>query len=189
MKSHVQRSALPLHARLDSSKLGSCSLMLGSHVPLLLVSIIPFTVSAVDVTIPLTALPSAPSVSPDLVSFSIEQDRWVDWAGTTERNQFFYNALDNLVQITHSPPFIQISADSEDHTIFGWDVQVIQAAWFVPPWLLINRLFSMRTTFFLYSPPSLLTRRQPTSLSDKDFMTSFPIFFPVTSKTHNIHCN
>lgn len=85
---------------------------------------VPLAAVAVDVTIPLCAPSSAPSVSPDLVSLSIEQDRWADWAGTTQGNCFFYNALDNLVQITQSPPFIRIGADSEDHTDFSYDVQV-----------------------------------------------------------------
>lgn len=91
---------------------------------LLLALLVPFTALAVDVTVSLTAPSDAPSVAPDLVSLSIEQDRWADWVGTTERNQFFYNALDNLVQITNSPPFIRIGADSEDHTVFSDDVQV-----------------------------------------------------------------
>ncbi|KIJ66772.1 glycoside hydrolase family 79 protein [Hydnomerulius pinastri MD-312] len=80
-------------------------------------------VSAIDVSVPLIAPQGAPSVAPDLVSLSIEQDRWIDWAGTTERNQFFYNALDNMVQITQSPPFIRIGADSEDHTDFSYDIE------------------------------------------------------------------
>lgn len=98
--------------------------MLTLYQVILLASITPFAASAVDVTIPLCAPSSAPSVAPDLVSLSIEQDRWVDWAGTTGKNQFFYNALDNLVQITRSPPFIRIGADSEDHTDFSYSVEV-----------------------------------------------------------------
>lgn len=98
--------------------------MLGLYHAVLLASLIPFAALAVDVAIPLTAPSGAPSVAPDLVSLSIEQDRWIDWAGTTEQNQFFYNALDNLVQITNAPPFIRIGADSEDHTDFSYDVQV-----------------------------------------------------------------
>ncbi|KAH7928288.1 glycoside hydrolase family 79 protein [Leucogyrophana mollusca] len=80
-------------------------------------------VSAIDVTIPITAPNAAPTVSPNLVSLSIEQDRWIDWAGTAEPNQFFYNALDNLVQISRASPWIRIGADSEDHTLFSYDVE------------------------------------------------------------------
>lgn len=97
--------------------------MLGLSRAILLAAFPPFAASAVDVVIPLTAPYGASSVAPDLVSLSIEQDRWVDWAGTTDQNEFFYNALDNLVQITNSPPFIRIGADSEDHTDFSYNIQ------------------------------------------------------------------
>ncbi|KAG1725351.1 glycoside hydrolase family 79 protein [Suillus paluster] len=59
----------------------------------------------------------------NLVSLSIEQDRWVDWAGTTEPNKFFNNVLDNLVQITNTPPFVRIGGSSEDHTDFSYDIE------------------------------------------------------------------
>ncbi|KAN0078231.1 glycoside hydrolase family 79 protein [Tylopilus felleus] len=99
------------------------SSMLALYQAILLASVFPLVASAVTVTIPLSAPRNAPSVAPDLVSLSIEQDRWVDWAGITEKNQFFYNALDNLVQITNSPPFIRIGAVSEDLTNFSYDVE------------------------------------------------------------------
>ncbi|KAG5641825.1 hypothetical protein DXG03_004144 [Asterophora parasitica] len=54
-------------------------------------------------------------------------DRWTDWAGTTSRNAFFYNTLDNLKQITGQPPQIRIGANSEDHTNFKKHVQFAQA--------------------------------------------------------------
>lgn len=99
--------------------------MLWLYRAILLASLVSFAASAVDVIFPLTAPSGSASVAPDLVSsLFIEQDKWVDWAGTTDQNQFFYNALDNLVQITNSPPFIRIGADSEDHTDFSYDVQV-----------------------------------------------------------------
>ncbi|KAG2360200.1 glycoside hydrolase family 79 protein [Suillus spraguei] len=80
-------------------------------------------VSAIEVTIPLTAPSDAASLMGDLVSLSIEQDRWTDWAGTTEPNTFFNNVLDNFIQITNTPPFVRIGADSEDHTDFSCDVE------------------------------------------------------------------
>lgn len=66
-----------------------------------------------NVSIPLRAPSSAPVINPSLFSFSIEQDRWTDWAGKTERNQFFYNVLDNLKALTGSPPIIRIGANSQ----------------------------------------------------------------------------
>ncbi|KAJ7464179.1 glycoside hydrolase family 79 protein [Mycena latifolia] len=73
-------------------------------------------VLGVAVTIPLSVDGNAPSVTGNLVSLSIEQDRWLDWAGNTTRNSFFFNTLDNLVALTGAPPTIRIGADSEDHT-------------------------------------------------------------------------
>ncbi|KJA26227.1 glycoside hydrolase family 79 protein [Hypholoma sublateritium FD-334 SS-4] len=72
----------------------------------------------------LTKAPSAAvAISPSFLSLSIEQDRWTDWVGTTSRNEFFFNTLDNLNQITGQPPHIRIGANSEDHTNFGNDVE------------------------------------------------------------------
>ncbi len=88
-------------------------------------SLLVSTVSAgVEVSLSLSAPSSAPKVSPNLLSFSIEQDRWTDWSGTTSRNQFLYNALDNLKTLTGAPPNIRIGADSEDHTNFNPNVKV-----------------------------------------------------------------
>ncbi|PPQ90810.1 hypothetical protein CVT25_012130 [Psilocybe cyanescens] len=83
--------------------------------------------SGVNVSVSLLAPSSAPIISPSLVSFSIEQDRWTDWVGTTSRNQFFFNTLDNLRELTGEPPQIRIGANSEDHTNFGQNVQFSQA--------------------------------------------------------------
>jgi len=78
--------------------------------------------SCLDFSISLTA-PATAFVSQSLVSLSIEQDRWTDWAGNTSRNDFFFNTLDNLQQLTGLPPQIRIGANSEDHTNFGNNVQ------------------------------------------------------------------
>ncbi|KAJ7034931.1 glycoside hydrolase family 79 protein [Mycena alexandri] len=89
-------------------------------------------VSAVTV-VPIPLSPGdAPSVNGNLVSLSIEQDRWLDWSGNTTRNTFFFNTLDNLVAITGDDPTIRIGADSEDHTNFNPNIQFVQAA-FPPP--------------------------------------------------------
>ncbi|KAJ7363940.1 glycoside hydrolase family 79 protein [Mycena albidolilacea] len=88
-------------------------------------------VSAVTVPIPLSP-GNAPSVSGNLVSLSIEQDRWLDWVGNVTRNSFFFNTLDNLVSLTGDAPTIRIGADSEDHTNFNPSVPFIQQL-FPPP--------------------------------------------------------
>lgn len=79
---------------------------------------------ALTVTIPTVAPSSAPAISPSLISLSLEQDLWTDWSGSTSRNEFFFNTLDNLKQITGQPPHIRIGANSEDHTDFNPNVQV-----------------------------------------------------------------
>ncbi|KAG5219956.1 glycoside hydrolase family protein [Salix suchowensis] len=81
---------------------------------------------ALTVTIPTVAPSGAPVISPSLISLSLEQDRWTDWSGTTSRNEFFFNTLDNLKQITGQPPHIRIGANSEDHTDFNSNVQFAQ---------------------------------------------------------------
>lgn len=83
-------------------------------------------VSALTVTIPTVAPSGAPVISPSLISLSLEQDRWTDWSGTTSRNEFFFNTLDNLKQITGQPPHIRIGANSEDHTDFNSNAQFAQ---------------------------------------------------------------
>lgn len=81
--------------------------------------------SCLEVPTPLTAPADAFFISPSFVSLSIEADRWTDWVGTTSRNDFFFNALDNLQQLTGKPPQIRIGGNSEDHTNFGHNVQVL----------------------------------------------------------------
>lgn len=79
---------------------------------------------AVPISIPLTAPATAVMLNPALLSFSIEQDRWPDWAGASSPNKFFQNALQNLAQRTGETPWIRIGADSEDHTNFNSKLQV-----------------------------------------------------------------
>ncbi|KAG6879675.1 hypothetical protein C0992_012973 [Termitomyces sp. T32_za158] len=79
-----------------------------------------------NVPIPLVAPRAAVRVSSSLFSFSIEQDRWTDWAGSTSRNQFFFNTLDNLGQLTGAPPRVRIGANSEDHTKFNSNIKNTQ---------------------------------------------------------------
>ena len=79
---------------------------------------------ALDVSIPLHANSNAPKISPSHVSLSIELDRWTDWAGNVSRNEFFFNALDNLNKITGKPPSVRIGGNSMDATTWHAGVQV-----------------------------------------------------------------
>ncbi|KAL0954722.1 hypothetical protein HGRIS_003675 [Hohenbuehelia grisea] len=102
------------------------------HTTVLALTALAVTVVALNVQIPLAPPSGAPSITPSLLSFSIEQDRWTDWVGSTSRNQFFFNTLDNLKQLSGSPPQIRIGANSEDHTNFNSGAVFAQAV-FPPP--------------------------------------------------------
>ncbi|KDR82276.1 hypothetical protein GALMADRAFT_58958 [Galerina marginata CBS 339.88] len=79
-----------------------------------------------SVSVPLAAPSTAPTLSPSLLSLSIEQDRWTDWSGTTSRNEFVFNTMNNLVKLTGEPPQFRIGADSEDRTDFNPNVQFVE---------------------------------------------------------------
>ncbi|KAF8622544.1 hypothetical protein AX15_006899 [Amanita polypyramis BW_CC] len=79
--------------------------------------------TATKVAIPAVAPSDALSLSPTLLSLSIEQDRWTNWTGTTSRNTFIYNLLDNIQHISGSLPLVRIGANSEDRTVFDPTVQ------------------------------------------------------------------
>ncbi|VDC07219.1 unnamed protein product [Peniophora sp. CBMAI 1063] len=68
----------------------------------------------VPISLPSTPPQSSVPVSQTLLSFSLEGDRWPEWANSP----LFLNALDNLAQRTGVPPPIRIGADSADHTKF-----------------------------------------------------------------------
>jgi hypothetical protein len=80
--------------------------------------------ASLTVTVPAVMPGNASAVDPALVSFSIEQDRWPDWAGVDTPNPLVVNALTNLARLTGTPPWIRIGADSEDRTMFNPDVNV-----------------------------------------------------------------
>ncbi|KAL0567773.1 hypothetical protein V5O48_014223 [Marasmius crinis-equi] len=106
--------------------------MPGHHITLgILIAPIASTF-AVSVPLSTDAPAGAFVASPSLISFSIEQDRWTDWVGLDSRNEFLFNVLDNLVQITGEPPQFRIGADSEDHTNFNAAIETPQLA-FPPP--------------------------------------------------------
>lgn len=79
---------------------------------------------ALEVSVLRTAPTNAVKLSNSLLSFSIEQDRWTDWIGSTQRNDFFYNTLDNIKQLTGAPPQVRIGANSEDKTDYNAGVKV-----------------------------------------------------------------
>ncbi|KAJ7264016.1 hypothetical protein B0H12DRAFT_1102491 [Mycena haematopus] len=93
-------------------------------LPLLLVRA-PNGASKISLSIPVTAPHGAPTLSPTLFSLSIEQDAWMDWAGTNSPNTYLMNVLDNLKQRADAP-WIRIGANSEDRTDFNPALQYSQ---------------------------------------------------------------
>ncbi|KAM5530161.1 hypothetical protein V8D89_016163 [Ganoderma adspersum] len=89
-------------------------------------------VAAVNITVPTSAPSGAQTLSPTLVSFSIEQDRWPDWVGTESPNDFTTNALLNYAELTGTPPDIRVGANSEDHTVWSPSVTINEDE-FPPP--------------------------------------------------------
>jgi hypothetical protein len=100
----------------------SLFLLVAPSVALLLIPLA--TGVSVPISLPISAPAVAPSISPSLFSFSIEQDRWTNWAGPVSTNAFAFNVFDNLKQLTGQSPWIRIGADSEDRTNFNPAVQV-----------------------------------------------------------------
>lgn len=77
-----------------------------------------------NVSVPILAPSDSQALTPTLLSFSIEQDRWPDWTGVDSRNEFTVSALENLAQLTGQPPKIRVGANSEDHTTWSPTVTV-----------------------------------------------------------------
>ncbi|GJE97273.1 glycoside hydrolase family 79 protein [Phanerochaete sordida] len=88
--------------------------------------------SSASVVLPIFASSDSQPLSNTLLSFSIEQDRWPDWTGIDERNEFTHAALTNLAHLTGRPPKIRVGANSEDKTV--WDPTVtVNVDEFPPP--------------------------------------------------------
>jgi len=80
--------------------------------------------SSINITVSVTAPTAATQVAPSLIGLSIEQDRWTDWAGFDNENQFFFNVLENLKDLSGEPPYIRIGGNSQDNTNFNPSVIV-----------------------------------------------------------------
>ncbi|KAI0666081.1 glycoside hydrolase family 79 protein [Trametes maxima] len=110
--------------------------MASSHFRLLAAALVLYasrwTVSALNVSLPISPPGNSQALSPTLLSFSIEQDRWPDWAGVWSRNEFTHDALLNYAALTGHPPNIRVGANSEDHTFWSPTVTIEDSS-FPPP--------------------------------------------------------
>ena len=73
--------------------------------------LLPHVVEAIGVSLPLAPPSGAQNLSRTLLSFSIEQDNWPDWTGTSSRNEFVHTTLENLAALTGQPPKIRVGAN------------------------------------------------------------------------------
>jgi len=94
------------------------------HVTLSFILALIAQVSTVNITVSVTAPVAATQVAPSLIGLSVEQDRWTDWVGLSNQNQFFLNVLENLKDLSGEPPYIRIGGNSEDNTNFNPSVLV-----------------------------------------------------------------
>lgn len=76
------------------------------------------------VSLPIQAPPTSSPLASTLLSFSIEQDRWPDWSGTSRANAFTHAALSRLAGLTGTPPKIRVGANTEDKTVWSPSVTV-----------------------------------------------------------------
>ncbi|KAJ6463589.1 hypothetical protein C8R47DRAFT_1079880 [Mycena vitilis] len=139
-------------------------------------------VSALTVPIPLSAgdplpPPPPPSVDGNLVSLSIEQDRWLDWVGNTSRNSFFFNTLDNLVALTGSDPTIRIGPPSRMNQVVNKRSHGQEGI--LKTIRTTAQLYSPRSRRFLRQPRSSLTRRQQISSQVPGLMRQAAMFLPT----------
>ena len=99
----------------------------GFFLPCHILSLLLLASCQVTVNIPQTPGDDAVNVPSDYVCLSLESDRLNDWMETTSgsRNDFFYNTLDNLRELSGAPPRIRIGANSADNTFFGGNVSSV----------------------------------------------------------------
>jgi hypothetical protein len=76
----------------------------------------------------------AEELSPNLAAFSLELDRWTDWAGQEigQPNEYFNQLLLNLGERTGQMPFVRVGANSQDRATVDLGVRVV-ATTFPPP--------------------------------------------------------
>ncbi|KIR53357.1 hypothetical protein I315_03947 [Cryptococcus gattii Ru294] len=76
----------------------------------------------------------AEPLSPNLAAFSIEMDRWQDWAGQKvgEPNQYVNQVLTNLGERTGVMPYLRVGANSEDRATIDLSFEVMNATFPAP---------------------------------------------------------
>ncbi|KAK2931909.1 hypothetical protein FoTM2_009427 [Fusarium oxysporum f. sp. vasinfectum] len=75
--------------------------------------------------------PWAQKLSPYLAGFSIEMDRWPDWAGSEigKPNEYTNQLLRNLGERTGHLPFLRVGANSQDRATVDLNLQVMNSTY------------------------------------------------------------
>ncbi|EAL19043.1 hypothetical protein CNBH1450 [Cryptococcus deneoformans B-3501A] len=86
-------------------------------------------VTQTSVQIPSNQPAWAEPLSPNLAAFSIEMDRWPDWAGQKvgEPNKYVNQVLTNLGERTGVMPYLRVGANSEDRATIDLSYEVMNA--------------------------------------------------------------
>ncbi|KAM5368325.1 hypothetical protein ACJZ2D_009593 [Fusarium nematophilum] len=71
----------------------------------------------------------AENLSPHLAGFSLEMDRWPDWAGRKvgKPNEYFNQLLRNLAERTGHMPFLRVGANSQDRSTVDLGIEIMNS--------------------------------------------------------------
>ncbi|KAJ3525242.1 hypothetical protein NM208_g11724 [Fusarium decemcellulare] len=73
--------------------------------------------------------PWVEKLSPHLAGFSLEMDRWPDWAGQEvgKSNKYFNQLLQNLAERTGHVPFLRVGANSQDRSTVDLGIKIMNS--------------------------------------------------------------
>jgi hypothetical protein len=101
---------------------------MSTHFCLVVLSLCLFPGLALDIEVPYAATNAAVQVAPDLLSFSLEADRWPEWISVAPnynaKNEFTANVLNNLGALSGATPRLRIGGNTEDRAVMSGSVQV-----------------------------------------------------------------
>ncbi|AFR97105.1 hypothetical protein C343_05260 [Cryptococcus neoformans C23] len=91
-------------------------------------------ITQTSIQIPSSQPAWAEPLSPNLAAFSIEMDRWPDWAGQKvgEPNEYVNQVLTNLGERTGAMPYLRVGANSEDRATLDLSYEVMNATFPAP---------------------------------------------------------
>lgn len=130
----------------------------------------------VILTIPRSYPSDAEPLDPRLVAFSLEGDRWPEWAGSRvgQPNRFTEQVLQNLYERTDFRPAVRVGADSEDRTHLDLSLHVGHAIY--PP----------STPEFPYPEAARITLGRDWFALSRNFANMTPFTWGLNFKSLNV---